>query len=339
MWLGGNCCANNMFSGGFTNFLSLSGMHAVLSVLLMMTKINSKICIFSTSSLGHHATANVIESIGRKVVYIPWSDTDMEINLEEFTKMFREEKPDVIFLDLGTVFYPLPIKEIRKIIGDDILIIYDGSHVLGLIAGQHFQKPLEEGCDVLIGNTHKTFPGPQKGMMIFKNEEVGRRVSQMMLSSVVSSQHTHHAISLYITILEMKHYGQAYASQLIENSHALFRALSDYGFKMISRDNEFPKAHMLAIKGDFIEGHHMACAALQECNISTNSKKIFNQDTIRVGVQEITRRGMKEIDMKKIAYFFKEIILNKNQHIGKVIHEFNEQFNRVEYSFDAHTNY
>jgi glycine hydroxymethyltransferase len=328
--------ANSMFSAGFTNFLPLSGMHAVISVLLTMTKVNSKICIFPPGSLRHHATASIIESVGRKVVYIPWSERDLNIDLEKFVKTFKEEKPDVIFLDLGTAFYPLPIREIRKVVGKNTLIIYDGSHVLGLIAGQKFQNPLKEGCDVLIGNTHKTFPGPQKGMLIFKNAEIGRKVSQVMLNSVVSSQHTHHAISLYITILEMECYGQSYASQIIKNSNALFKALSEWGFKMVSRDNELPISHMIAIKGDFPDGNHHACAALQECNISTNSKKIFGIDVLRLGVQEITRRGMKEEEMKQIAYFFKEIILNKNMSIAKTIHEFNKKFDKVKYSFDDH---
>ena len=330
--------ANSMFSAGFTNFLPLSGMHAVLSVLLMMTKVNSKICIFPPSSLGHHATASVIESIGRKVIYIPWSERDLNIDLEKFIKTFKKEKPDVIFLDLGTAFYPLPIREIREVVGKNTLIIYDGSHVLGLIAGQRFQNPLKEGCDILIGNTHKTFPGPQKGMIIFKNAEIGRKISQAMLNSVVSSQHTHHAISLYITILEMERYGQLYASQIIKNSNTLFKALSECGFKMVSRGNELPISHMIAIKGDFPDGNHNACAALQECNISTNSKRIFGIDILRVGVQEITRRGMKEEEMKQISYFFKEIIFNKNMNIAKTVHEFNKKFNKVKYSFDDHIN-
>lgn len=326
--------ANKMFSAGFTNFLPLSGIHAVLSVFLMMTKVNSKICIFSPGSLGHHATASIIESIGRKVVYIPWCKEELNIHLGKFAKVLKKEKPEVIFLDLGTAFYPLPIAEIRKIAGEDTLIIYDGSHVLGLIAGQRFQNPLKEGCDVLIGNTHKTFPGPQKGMLMFKNAETGRKISQAMLNSVVSSQHTHHAISLYITIFEMEQYGEIYASQIIKNCQALFKDLSDFGFTMISREGKLPTSHMIAIKGRFNANNHHACAALQECNISTNSKKIFGTDVIRLGVQELTRRGMKEKEMKQIAFFFSEIILNGNMNVAEQVKDFNKRFDKIEYSFD-----
>lgn len=171
-------------------------------------------------------------------------------------------------------------------------------------------------------------------MLIFKNADVGYKVSKEMLNSVVSNQHTHHAISLYITIFEMEHYGRSYASQIIKNSNALFKALSEYGFNILSRNNEQPISHMIAITGNFPKGNHHACASLHECHISTNSKKIFGIDTLRLGVQEITRRGMKEKEMKQIASFFKEIVLNGNMNIAKTIQEFNKEFSRVEYSFD-----
>ena len=36
--------------------------------------------------------------------------------------------------------------------------------VLGLI-GDHFQKPFEEGAEIVTGSTHKTFFGPQRGVI------------------------------------------------------------------------------------------------------------------------------------------------------------------------------
>ena len=42
--------------------------------------------------------------------------------------------------------------------------MYDMAHVLGLI-GDHFQKPFEEGAEIVTGSTHKTFFGPQRGVI------------------------------------------------------------------------------------------------------------------------------------------------------------------------------
>ena len=84
-------------------------------------------------------------------------------------------------------------------------------------------------------------------------------------------------------------------------------------------------------------GYLDACKKLMQCNICTNSRRGFGAEVIRVGVQEVTRRGMKEQDMKKIACFFKKILKDNTpiETIKKEVIEFNNQFNRIAYSFDA----
>ncbi|MFQ8766927.1 MAG: hypothetical protein ACLR8U_10725 [Oscillospiraceae bacterium] len=56
------------------------------------------------------------------------------------------------------VLYKEPVAEIRKFVdeqGIKTTIMYDMAHVLGLI-GDHFQKPFEEGAEIVTGSTHKT---------------------------------------------------------------------------------------------------------------------------------------------------------------------------------------
>lgn len=33
------------------------------------------------------------------------------------------------------------------------------------LIGDHFQKPFEEGAEIVTGSTHKTFFGPQRGVI------------------------------------------------------------------------------------------------------------------------------------------------------------------------------
>jgi glycine hydroxymethyltransferase len=326
--------ANKMFNANYCDFKPLSGMHAVFCILSTATKPRDCVYVFPKASVAHHATVSLLNNIDRKVCFLPWNVKEVTIDLDQLAKQVKLNKPDVIFFDFGTTFYPLPIKEIRQIVGDEVLIIYDGSHVLGLIAGEMFQNPLEEGCDILIGNTHKTFPGPQKAMLTFKDEGLGRKISKRLFESAISTQHTHHAIALYISIIEMMEHGRDYAAQIVKNNHALSKALIANGFEIFSRNNELPCSHMLAITGGFPKNNHHACAELQKSNISTNSKNICGFDAIRLGIQEITYRGMKEQDMLKIATFFKEIIQNNNKQIVSEIQEFNNQFNQLPYTLD-----
>ena len=64
--------------------------------------------------------------------------------------------------------------------------MYDAAHVLGLIAGKQFQDPLKEGAEVLMGSTHKTFPGPQGGI-ILSQEENKDLIDNAVFPGVVSN--------------------------------------------------------------------------------------------------------------------------------------------------------
>ena len=327
--------ANKMFNANFSDFCPLSGMNAVICILTTITKPGDKVFIFTPESLGHHSTKIVLQNIGREVLFIPWDNEKLCIDIERFAKEFSKNNDATIFLDLGTTFYPLPLKKIRQIVGTKTKVIYDGSHVLGLIAGGQFQNPLQEGCDILIGNTHKTFPGPQKAMMLYKDEDLGRRIASELFRSVVSSQHTHHALALYVTIMEMAAHGKLYAEQIVKNADAFSRELISQGFDIITRKEQLPVSHMVGIKGGFPRDNQSSAVLLYKADISCNTKKIFGDNSIRIGVQELTRRGMKEEEMMSIARFFKRIIIDEDTSTALEIQELNNRFNKVIYSLDS----
>lgn len=100
------------------------------------------------------------------------------------------------------------MREIREALGEDVIIIYDASHTMGLIMGQQFQAPFKEGANVICANTHKTLPGPQKGMMAFRDKELGKKANAIIDGCLYSSPHTASMIALSTTILEIKEFGQ-----------------------------------------------------------------------------------------------------------------------------------
>lgn len=329
-------CMEKMFKVNYCDSKPLSGLNAVFCILSSMTKPGDRVYVFTAQTVGHHGTAPLLERIGRKVSFFPWSNEDFTIDLDKFKEEVKKNKPDLLHFDHSTPMYSLPIKEIREIVGKDTPMIYDGSHVLGLIAGGQFQNPIEEGCDILIGSTHKSFPGPHKAVLMYADKALGEKVGDQVFEHAVSSQHLHHALAFYITALEMMAHGRSYAEQIVKNSHALSKALQAEGFKLVGRANEYSNSHIVGICGDFPDGHHKACLRLHECYISSNSKKMFGLDAIRLGVQEATRRGMKEKEMGQIASFFRRIIVDKepNNLIAEEVIKFREKFNNVEFTLD-----
>ena len=53
---------------------------------------------------------------------------------------------------------------------------------------------------------------------------------------------------------------------------------------------------------------------------------------VRIGVPEVTRLGMKESEMKEIASFIKQIVIDKSDpnKVGSAVSKFREQFQKVQ---------
>ena len=325
-----------MFRAELSYFRPTSGLHATLCTILAATKVNDVIYSIDPDDGGHFATRHLVQRAGRISAFIPWDSTTLTIDLEKFKKQITIQKPDVILFEHGTPLFNLPVAEVRTIVGPSVLIVYDASHTLGLIAGGTFQDPLSEGCDILQGNTHKTFPGAQKGMMHFKNKEFGEQITASINSGLISSHHTHHCIAEYVTTLEMDAFGAAYAQQMIRNGARLAQKLAENGIDLVGARGVFTTSHEILIKGDSVGGHYEGARKLMACGISTNARVAFRTKIIRIGTQEITRRGMKENEMDYIATLFKKALLdNESPHVlRKKIITFNNSFPHIHYSFD-----
>jgi len=62
-------------------------------------------------------------------------------------------------------------------------------------------------------------------------------------------------------------------------------------------------------------------------------ENVTNPVGIRIGVQEMTRVGMKEAEMRQIALFLKQCLQDGN-YVGEEVMEFRKGYQKVHYSFD-----
>lgn len=331
-----NDTISSLFHSVQCEFRLLSGIHAMLTSIIAFTEVGDTIYSIDYANGGHFATHYVIKKLGR-IPYSMYIDPiNLSIDLQLLQKQFIKNPPKMIYFDMGCPLLPIPIQEIKRMVGPETILIYDASHTLGLIAGGKFQDPLKEGADILQGNTHKTFPGPQKAIIASKDQEHAKMLSEALNHGLVSNRHNHHDLALFVTIFEMKAYGKSYAEQMLANAACLAKNFIENDIQLLGINPESPQSHILLILGDSVGGYVEACRKLLHANICTNSRYGFGREIIRLGVQELTRRGMKEQEMKIIANFFKKI-LKDNIPVEKIkndVIEFNNQFRTLEYSFD-----
>lgn len=78
--------------------------------------------------------------------------------------------------------------------------VYNGSHVLGLIAGGLFQIHCG-GANVLLWSTHKSFLGPQGGIILSDMEH--STVSEYLPLRVIDNPHFNRIAALILAMEEM----------------------------------------------------------------------------------------------------------------------------------------
>ncbi|WP_409198226.1 serine hydroxymethyltransferase [Methanobrevibacter acididurans] len=340
--------SKKLFNAEFVNVQPISGVTANLATFFAFTKPGDKIMTMSVPMGGHISHENVSAAgiRGLKNVFYPFNPEIMNIDADKMQKQIREKEPNIVLLGGSLFLFPHPVKEAVEAAQEvGAKVLYDGAHVLGLIAGGQFQDPIGDGVDALMGSTHKTFPGPQGGI-IFSKKEYSNDINNAVFPGIVSNHHLHHLAGLGIATAEMMEFGEEYAKQTIKNAQALAQALYERGFNVMCEDLGFTESHQVAMNVSNIKKATILAKELESNNVILNKNLIPGDDVnhsddpsgIRMGTQELTRRGMKESEMDEVAEFIKRVAID-NEEIKDDVTEFMKDFTNVHYAFKEDDGY
>lgn len=329
----GTKLGKELFGAGYFDFRPLSGSNAIAIILHSLTDAGNKIMRLSDTDGGHFATLPLAKRLGLKLIDFPYDKNELQIDVDRTIRLVEKEKPSLLIADASHVLFPHPVREITNAVGDTAPFSYDGSQVLGLIAGGQFQKPIEEGVCELHGATHKTFPGPQKSIICRKNDdEVAEKIRYGVFPALTSNSHLHHILALIITMLEMKEFGEDYAKQTISNAKALATYLCERGFRVSTEHRNFTESQQVWVESANAKEEMML---LGKANIFVNCVVLPSTSAfgLRLGTQEMTRYGMKEKDMEQIAEFMKDVIIGKKdiKVLKEKVINFRKDFQDVKY--------
>jgi glycine hydroxymethyltransferase len=136
----------------------------------------------------------------------------------------------------------------------------------------------------------------------------------------------------------MKAYGKSYAKQVVANSNEIARVFENLDYEVrkanSGRYSDNHQAHIfIDNKGKYPDLYK----TLIMNNISTNFDNPLGERVfIRIGTQEVTRRGMKEAEMKNIAHLMHRAM--SGEDVKKEVIELNRAFANIHYSFDEMLN-
>ena len=344
--------AKDLFGCNYADVRPISGTVANLGMLFALMKPGETLTTLSVADGAHISTAQFGAVGVRSVnpVTYPFDQETMNIDVEKTKKLLKEVRPKLALFGRSVFLFPTPLAELRDTLEEiDATVWYDAAHVLGLIAGGQFQDPLREGAHLVTGSTHKTFPGPQRGILFGnpRSEEMETSLNYGMFPGVLSNHHLHTVAALAVALAEHIEFGKAYAVQIIRNAQTLAQALYERGFDVVGEHLGFTKSHTVSMYIKRYSGGKKAVEDLEKANIITNKNLMPGDEPdqaqdpsgIRLGTQEMTRIGMKEREMEAVAGFFKRILIDKEDplKVGAEVREFKAQFQKVHFCFKSGT--
>ncbi len=334
-----------IFEAEHANVQPISGVVANIAAFFALTDVGDTIMSISVPCGGHisHDTVSAAGLRGLKVVHYPFDNEAVNIDVDETARLAREIRPKLFVLGSSLILFRQPVEEIREIANEiGAHVMYDASHVLGLIAGRAFQNPLKEGAEVMTGSTHKTFFGPQRAIIACR-KELSERVDRAVFPGVVSNHHLNTLAGYVIAAMEMIEFGREYAKQVVRNAKRLAEELYNLGYKVLGEKAGFTETHQVAVDVREHGGGEEVAKKLEKVGIILNKNllpwdpidKSANPSGIRIGVQEITRLGMKEDEMRRLAELIDMAVREKKsfEAIREEVKEFRKDFRVIKYSF------
>ena len=331
---------NQVTGSKFCDLRPTSGTLANAAVFRVLANPGDKALIAPVQAGAHvsHTKFGTLGALGIEHIEMPYDEENMNVDVDRAVKMIEQIKPKFVVLGGSLYLFPHPTKELAPHVHSvGAKLVYDAAHVYGLMTGKVWSNPLDEGADFLNVSTHKTFPGPQGGAIFSNEEEEFKKVSRTM-----SNHHLHRLPSTAVTALEMKVYGEDYAKQITRNSKALAEALASFGFKVIGEHLGYTKSHQVAVDVKNLGGGAYVAKTLESANIIVNKnllphdppEAVNDPSGIRIGVQEMTRFGMKEGEMEEIAELMKQILVDKRDinEMRRKVTEMRSRFLEVKYA-------
>lgn len=309
-----------LFGAAHANVQPHSGAQANFAVFLTLLQPGDTIMGMDLSHGGHLTHGSPVNVSGKwfRVVQYGVSPETERLDYDSIREIALKEKPKLIIC--GYSAYPRVIDfEKFRAIADEVgaYLMADIAHIAGLVATGHHPSPIPY-CDVVTTTTHKTLRGPRGGLIMTRDEELGKKFDKSVFPGTQGGPLEHVIAAKAVAFGEaLKPEFKTYSGQVIANARALAGRLSDRGIKIVT-DGTDNHLMLLDLRSISMTGKE-ADRLVSTVNITANKNTVpfdpespFVTSGLRLGSPAMTTRGMREAEFVEIGDIIADLLLAPN---------------------------
>lgn len=304
--------AAKLFGGKATTVAPLSGSQCVAAIVLGMCKPGDLVIGLSAADGGHWALRGMADKLQCEFEPLPLANRT-EVDCRKLDQIIQKRRPKFVMVDPSHSLQAIAPEQIRSVLPTEIPLFYDISHFMGLVPHKYLQNPFSRGVTVLHGSTHKSFFGPQKGLIVFGQEAAPEMVAQISVAAekiLSSNTHLHHVAALGQALEEYEAFGEAYAETVVKHARLFAQALKNQGLSVLAAQHSLTESHQVLVG---IDGSAESIwNGLTAAGILTNLIRLPQADALgfRFGLAEVTRLGYTMPEIEKVASMVANLINN-----------------------------
>lgn len=308
--------AKELFGAAWANVQPHSGAQANMAVFFALLQPGDTILGMNLTDGGHLTHGSPVNISGTYFKVIPYGvDRETEcIDYDALEALAKEHKPKMIIAGASAYARTIDfarIGSIAKTVG--ALFMVDMAHIAGLVAAGKHPSPVPH-ADVVTSTTHKTLRGPRGGIILGRDEELGKKINKSVFPGIQGGPLMHVIAGKAVALGEaLQPSFKEYGAQVVKNAAALADELMKCGYRIVSGGTD-THVMLVDLTNKDITGKD-AQTLLDEVNITANRNTIpfeprspFITSGIRLGSPALTTRGFKEDDMREVARIIAHVL-------------------------------
>ncbi len=317
--------AKSLFKSAWANVQPHSGAQANFAVFLALLKPGDTIMGMDLAHGGHLTHGSPVNVSGKWFKAVHYGvDANTEIlNMEQVREIALQHRPKLIIC--GYSAYPRTIDfQSFRAIADEVgaYLLADMAHIAGLVATGVHPNPVPY-CDVVTTTTHKTLRGPRGGLILCRDEELGKQFDKAVFPGNQGGPLEHIIAAKAVAFGEALNPNfERYINQVVSNAKTLAKQIKSRGIAVVSKgtDNHIV---LLDLRSIGMTGKK-ADALVSEVNITANKNTVpfdpespFVTSGLRLGTAALTSRGFDDEAFLEVANIIADCLLNKEDYSMK----------------------